>query len=70
MLDEYRPSLVENRASIWLACDTRPENRIPSVGFTQLLEQLDSRADIRGRQFEDLCCWYLRNAPEYSFRHV
>ena len=40
--------------------------------FSDLLEQLDPRPDVRGRQFERLCRWYLNNAPEYRgrFRHV
>jgi superfamily II DNA or RNA helicase len=33
--------------------------------LTDLLNQLDPREDVRGRQFERLCAWYLRNAPEY-----
>ena len=42
------------------------------MGLTQLLAQLDPRPDVRGRQFEELCRWYLQNAPEYRsrFRHV
>lgn len=33
--------------------------------FSNLVEQLDPRPDVRGRQFELLCRWYLHNAPEY-----
>lgn len=33
-----------------------------------LLDQFDSRPDVRGRQFERLCGWYLRSAPEYRER--
>jgi superfamily II DNA or RNA helicase len=36
--------------------------------FSNLLQQLDRRPDIRGRQFELLCRWYLRSAPEYKGR--
>jgi superfamily II DNA or RNA helicase len=36
--------------------------------FSNLLQQLDPRPDIRGRQFELLCRWYLRSAPEYKRR--
>ena len=35
------------------------------MSLADLLSQLDSRPDVRGRQFERLCGWYLRNAPEY-----
>jgi predicted helicase len=35
------------------------------MSLPDLLHQLDSRRDVRGRQFERLCAWYLRNAPEY-----
>ena len=40
--------------------------------FSDLLAQLDPRPDVRGRQFERLCRWYLNSAPEYRgrFRHV
>ena len=33
-----------------------------------LLNQLDARPGVRGRQFERICAWYLRNAPEYRER--
>jgi len=36
--------------------------------LADLLGQLDPRPDVRGRQFERLCAWYLRNAPEYHDR--
>jgi predicted helicase len=36
--------------------------------LTALLSQLDARPDVRGRQFERLCLWYLENAPEYRHR--
>jgi superfamily II DNA or RNA helicase len=36
--------------------------------FSSLLRRFDSRPDIRGRQFELLCRWYLQNAPEYRRR--
>jgi superfamily II DNA or RNA helicase len=35
------------------------------VNFEGLLSLLDPRADRRGREFERICAWYLRNAPEY-----
>jgi superfamily II DNA or RNA helicase len=38
------------------------------MSFTELSTQLDPRPDIRGRQFERVCAWYLRNAPEYRRR--
>jgi glutaredoxin 3 len=36
------------------------------------LRQFDPRSDVRGREFELLCRWYVRNAPEYRnrFREV
>jgi superfamily II DNA or RNA helicase len=37
-------------------------------GLTDLLSQLDPRPDIRGRQFERICAWYLGSAPEYRRR--
>jgi superfamily II DNA or RNA helicase len=42
------------------------------VEFSKLLTQLDPRPEVRGRQFELLCRWYLWNAPEYRrrFRQV
>jgi predicted helicase len=39
-----------------------------SSKFSNLVWQLDPRPNIRGRQFELLCRWYLRNAPEYRSR--
>ena len=36
--------------------------------LADLLSQLDARPGVRGRQFERLCAWYLRNAPEYHER--
>jgi predicted helicase len=40
--------------------------------LSDLLRQFDPRSDVRGRQFELLCRWYLRSAPEYRrrFREV
>jgi superfamily II DNA or RNA helicase len=38
------------------------------VPLADLLSQLDSRPGVRGRQFERLCAWYLRNAPGYRER--
>jgi predicted helicase len=42
------------------------------VPLADLLRQLDPRPDIRGRQFERICKWFLQNAPEYRrrFRRV
>jgi len=36
--------------------------------LADLLSQLDPRPGVRGRQFERICEWYLRNAPEYHER--
>ena len=36
--------------------------------LAHLLSQLDARPGARGRQFERICVWYLRNAPEYRER--
>jgi predicted helicase len=36
--------------------------------FSNLIQQFDPRMDVRGRQFERLCRWYLLNAPEYRRR--
>ena len=36
--------------------------------LADLLSQLDARPGVRGRQFERICAWYLRNAPEYRER--
>lgn len=40
--------------------------------LADLLQQLDPRPDIRGRQVERICKWYLQSAPEYrsKFRRV
>lgn len=38
------------------------------MSFGDLLVQFDRRPDLRGRQFERLCAWYLQNAPEYRGR--
>lgn len=35
------------------------------MSFTDLISRLDARPGVRGRQFERICAWYLRNAPEY-----
>jgi predicted helicase len=42
------------------------------MAFADLLSRLDPRPDVRGRQFERICAWYLRTAPEYRgrFRRV
>ncbi|MFZ0788428.1 MAG: restriction endonuclease, partial [Chromatiaceae bacterium] len=36
--------------------------------FADLLSRLDPQPGVRGRQFERICAWYLRNAPEYRGR--
>ncbi len=36
--------------------------------LAELLSQLDARPGVRGGQFERICAWYLRNAPEYRDR--
>jgi predicted helicase len=36
--------------------------------LADLLSKLDPRPGVRGRQFERICAWYLRNAPEYRDR--
>jgi superfamily II DNA or RNA helicase len=38
------------------------------MSFAELLSRLDPRPDVRGRQFERICAWYLRSAPEYRER--
>jgi superfamily II DNA or RNA helicase len=35
------------------------------MGFEALLGRLSQRAEIRGREFERICKWFLRSAPEY-----
>jgi predicted helicase len=35
------------------------------MSFEALLATLAERADLRGREFERICKWFLRNAPEY-----
>jgi predicted helicase len=44
----------------------------PHMTFEALLGKLAERADLRGREFEHICKWLLRNAPEYrsQLRHV
>jgi superfamily II DNA or RNA helicase len=38
------------------------------MSFAELMSRLDPRPDARGRQFERICAWYLRSAPEYRER--
>jgi superfamily II DNA or RNA helicase len=38
------------------------------MSLGSLLTQLDPRPAVRGREFERLCAWYLRSAPEYAGR--
>lgn len=38
------------------------------MSFSNLISQLSSLPGVKGRQFERLCQWYLRNAPEYRNR--
>jgi len=42
------------------------------VALRDLLQQLDPRPEIRGREFERICAWFLRSASEYrrKFRRV
>jgi predicted helicase len=40
------------------------------LSLARLLAQLDPDDRIRGRQFERLCRWYLRNSPRYRFKHI
>ena len=42
------------------------------MALADLLTRLDPRPDVRGRQFERICTWYLHSAPEYrrKFRQV
>jgi len=37
-------------------------------GFSDLLLKLDSRPEVRFREFERICQWFLLNAPEYRSR--
>jgi predicted helicase len=37
-------------------------------GFSDLLHTLDPRPEVRFREFERICRWYLLNAPEYTSR--
>ena len=34
--------------------------------FIELLANLDQSPRIRGRQFEQICQWYLRHHPQYE----
>ena len=36
--------------------------------FSDLLHTLDSRQEVRFREFERICRWFLLNAPEYRSR--
>ena len=38
------------------------------MAFADLISRLDPDPRVRGRQFERICAWYLRNAPEYRGR--
>ena len=38
------------------------------MALDDLLTRLDARPGVRGRQFERICAWYLRSAPEYRRR--
>jgi predicted helicase len=44
-----------------------PTHSVP-LSFTRLLSRLDPDPVRRGREFERICLWYLRNAPEYRSR--
>ena len=39
-----------------------------SARFFELLDRLDPDEYKRGREFELICRWFLRNAPTYSSR--
>jgi hypothetical protein len=34
-------------------------------GFSDLFERFDPDPNVRGRQFEQVCRWYLKNDPAY-----
>ena len=34
--------------------------------FDQLYSRLDSDRNVRGKQFERICVWFLENAPRYK----
>lgn len=38
--------------------------------FTELFEQLDPDSNIRGKQFERVCKWYLEHDPFYASQLV
>jgi len=38
------------------------------MALADLLGRLDARPEVRGRQFERICRWYLLSAPEYRRR--
>jgi hypothetical protein len=40
----------------------------PMATLSELLSKLDPKEQVRGRQFERICKWYLLNAPEYRAR--
>jgi superfamily II DNA or RNA helicase len=41
---------------------------VEATSFERLIGRLDPRPKVRGTQFERICAWYLRNAPEYRGR--
>jgi len=34
--------------------------------LSELLTKLDANSQVRGRQFEHICKWYLENDPKYK----
>ena len=42
------------------------------TSFAQLIDQLPAESTRKGKSFERLCQWYLRNEPVYAgqLRHV
>ncbi len=63
------PARAENGYSAATAMTHAADGPAP-VGsrFASLLACLDPRPDVRGKQFERICKWYLENAPEYRGR--
>jgi len=39
--------------------------RLVVPGFSDLFERFDPDPNVRGRQFEQICRWYLKNDPSY-----
>ena len=61
----------ESQGIVELPGGSRSRLRLVAVkpdAFAGLLSRLDPRPGVRGRQFERICAWYLRSAPEYRRR--